>query len=57
MSTASDAMAAVNQYCWVHGLRRLRVVDSSVMTNVVRANTNATTIIIPERVLEWLRDG
>jgi choline dehydrogenase len=35
----------------------LRVVDASVMPDVIRANTNATTIMIGERVADWIREG
>ena len=38
----------------VHGLQGLRVVDASVRPDVVRANTNATTIMIAERVANWI---
>jgi choline dehydrogenase len=57
MGPASDPMAVVDQYCWVHGLEGLRVVDASVMPDVVRANTNATTIMIAERVADWMKAG
>ena len=57
MGKASDAMAVVDQYCHVHGLEGLRVVDASVMPDVIRANTNATTIMIAERVADWIREG
>ncbi|MCS5668645.1 MAG: GMC oxidoreductase, partial [Dehalococcoidia bacterium] len=30
--------------------------DASVMPNVIRANTNATTIMIGERAADWLRN-
>ena len=53
MGPASDPMAVVDQYCRVHGLEGLRVVDTSVMPDVVRANTNATAIMIGERVADW----
>jgi choline dehydrogenase len=53
MGLRSDPMAVVDQYCRVHGLERLRVVDASVMPDVIRANTNATTIMIAERVADW----
>ena len=53
MGPASDSMAVVDQYCRVHGLEGLRVVDTSVMPDVVRANTNATAIMIGERVADW----
>ena len=49
MGPESDPMAVVNQYCRVHGLEGLRVIDASVMPEVTRANTNATVIMIAER--------
>lgn len=55
MGPASDPMAVVNQYCQVHGLDGLRVVDTSVTPDVVRANTNATAIMIGERVADWFK--
>ncbi len=55
MGPESDPMAVVDQYCKVRGLEGLRVVDASVMPDVVRANTNATTIMIAERVADWLK--
>ena len=57
MGPASDSMAVVDQYCHVHGLEKLRVVDVSVMPDVIRANTNATTIMIAERVSDWIKEG
>jgi choline dehydrogenase-like flavoprotein len=46
----------VDQYCHVHGLENLRVVDASVMPDVIRANTT-TTIMIAERVADWIKEG
>lgn len=57
MGTESDPMAVVDQFCHVHGLEGLRVVDASVMPDVVRANTNTTTIMIAERVADWIKAG
>ena len=57
MGPRSDSMAVVNQYGHVHGLEGLRVVDASVMPDVIRANTNATTIMIAERVADWIKEG
>ena len=57
MGPSSDSMAVVAQYCKVHGLDGLRVVDASVMPDVIRANTNATTIMIAERVSDWIKEG
>ena len=54
MGPNSDPLAVVDQRCRVHGIEGLRVVDASVMPDVVRSNTNATTIMIAERVSDWL---
>ena len=55
MGAPSDPMAVVDQYCRVHGLEGLRVVDTSVMPEIVRANTNATAVMIGERVADWMK--
>lgn len=55
MGPASDPMAVVSQYGQVHGLRGLWVADASIMPDCIRANTNATTIMIGERVAEFLQ--
>jgi choline dehydrogenase len=57
MGPASDPLAVVDQHCRVHGLTGLRVADASVMPDVIRANTNATTIMIAERVADFVRQG
>jgi choline dehydrogenase len=54
MGSESDSMAVVDQYCRVRGLQNLRVVDLSICPNVVRANTNATAIVIAERAAGWI---
>ena len=55
MGPSSDTMAVVDQHGRVHGLSGLRVVDASVMPDVVRANTNVTTIMIAERVADFIK--
>ena len=57
MGPASDPMAVVDQYGWVHGLQGLRVADASIMPDCIRANTNATTIMIGERIADWIKEG
>ena len=57
MGPNTDPLAVVNQHCQVHGLQGLRVVDVSVMPNVVRANTNTTTIMIAERIADFIKEG
>ena len=53
MGPDGDPMAVVDQYCRVRGIEGLRVVDLSVAPNVIRANTNATAIMIAERASVW----
>lgn len=55
MGAADDPMTVVDQYCRVHGIEGLRVVDASVMPNITRANINLTSIMIGERVADWMR--
>ncbi len=55
MGPESDTEAVVDQYCRVRGLEGLWVADTSVMPNVVRANTNTTAIAIAERVSDWIK--
>ncbi len=57
MGPSSDPMAVVSQHGQVHGIAGLRVADASVMPDVIRANTNATTIMISERVSEFIKAG
>ena len=58
MGPATDPMAVVDQYGKVHGLERLRVVDASIMPNCPRANLNVTTMMIGERIGDFIRqDG
>ena len=54
MGPDSDPMAVIDQYCKVRGVEGLRVVDVSVLPDCIRANTNATTIMIAERVADWM---
>ena len=54
MGPDSDPMAVVDQSCRVKGIQGLWVADSSVMPRVPRANTNATALMIGERVAEWV---
>ena len=57
MGPASDPMAVVDQHGRVHGLEGIRVVDASIMPNCVRANTNVTTMMIGERISDFMRHG
>ena len=55
MGPPSDELAVVDQFCKVHGMEGLRVVDASIMPDVIRANTNATTLMIGERAADMIK--
>ena len=55
MGPAADPMAVVSQYGQVHGLEGLWVADASIMPDCIRANTNATTIMIGERIADFMK--
>ena len=57
MGPASDPMAVVDQHGNVHGVPGLRVVDASIMPDCIRANTNVTTMMIGERVSDFIKQG
>jgi predicted dehydrogenase (TIGR03970 family) len=55
MGAAADPGAVVDQRGRVRGFENLRVADASVFPDVLRANTNATTILVAERMAEFMR--
>jgi choline dehydrogenase len=55
MGPADDPGAVVDQYGRCHAVAGLVVADASIMPAVPRANTNLTSIMIGERIGEWLR--
>ncbi len=55
MGPASQLMAVVDERGRCHAVDQLVVADASIMPFVPRANTNLTSIMIGERIGEWIR--
>jgi choline dehydrogenase-like flavoprotein len=54
MGPAADPLAVVDEHLSIHGIEGLWVADASVMPTNIRANPNLTTIMIAERLADWL---
>ena len=57
MGPDSDPLSVVDQHLNVRGLHNIKVADASIMPNVIRANTNCTTIMIGERCADWIKSS
>ena len=53
----SDARSVVDTSCRVRGIAALRVVDASIMPRITSGNTNATTVMVAEKISEAIRMG
>jgi choline dehydrogenase len=55
MGPAHDPLTVVDSELRVHGIQGLRVIDASVMPHLVSGNTNAPTIMIAEKGVDFIR--
>ncbi|HYL58603.1 MAG TPA: GMC family oxidoreductase, partial [Candidatus Acidoferrales bacterium] len=56
MGPADGSDSVVDLDCRVVGVRNLRVIDASIMPEIVRANTHLTTVMIAERMSDRIRN-
>lgn len=55
MGADNDGLAVVDDHCRLRGIANLYVADASVMPTVPRANINLPTMMIGERVAEFIQ--
>ena len=54
MGLSKDPQAVVDQHGRVHGIDKLWVADASIMPGLVHSPTDLTSVIIGERIAEWI---
>lgn len=54
MGLSSDKTAVVDPQLRIHGTRKIRIADASVMPFITSGNTNSPTLMIAERAAEWI---
>lgn len=55
MGPTTDEEAVVDPQLRVHGIKRLRVVDGSILPNIVAGHTNAVILMIGEKASDLIK--
>jgi choline dehydrogenase len=55
MGRADDPRSVVDPSCRVIGCTGLRIIDASVMPEIVRANTHLTVVMIAEKMADAIK--
>lgn len=55
MGPGSDQMAVVDPELRVYGIKKLRVVDCSIMPTITTGNTNIPTVMIAEKAADMIK--
>ena len=56
MGKSSDPLSVLDERLLVRKLKRLRIIDASVMPSVTRANTNAACFMIGEKGADLVKE-
>ena len=54
MGPTTDPMAVVDQYCRLYGVEGVRVVDASIMPDIVRGDLTCSVVMIAEHASDWI---
>ncbi|MBH74705.1 MAG: mycofactocin system GMC family oxidoreductase MftG [Dehalococcoidia bacterium] len=57
MGPTSDRYSVVDQFGKLHGIDGIRIADASVMPSSVRANTHLTSLLVGERIADFIKKG
>lgn len=57
MGPAGDPLAVTDRFGRVHGVEGLRIVDASIMPDLVRAPINPAVIMLAEKIAHDIESG